>query len=310
MNREELNALSAQLGFDRLFAFPPMRTPRKAIHALNASVADDARELMPNVKTVLFLIKTYRPYEADDHEATLSAYYPASHAAYKAAYQFAEELRKRGFQAVSNAQIAIKPFLEAVGAGTAGKNTLIALPGAGSRFHVQAVLTDAETETDEIIPPQEAVSCLNCSACVNACPVRAISQEGRVDISRCLRARGEGEVVSEEMRPLYQNRILGCEICQDVCPRNAGQEKTAMPREIREALDLRKLLQGDMGLLSEWIGRNYARRTRIRMKAAMVAGNLRKAECLKELEELSQSGSEGEKEYAQWAVRQIKERDK
>ncbi len=280
------------------------------MNALNASVADDAREIMPDVKTVILLIKSYRPYVSDENDVTVSAYYPASHAAYLAAKTFADELKNRGFQAIPNAQIAIKPFLTAAGVGSAGRNSLVSIQGMGSRFHVQVVLTDAVTELDATAGISETDFCRNCFACVNACPVRAISEDGRVDITRCLRARGEGEVVPENLRPLYQNRLLGCEICQDVCPRTAGQQKSMMPPELRETLSLPKLLQGEMGALSEWIGRNYARKTRIRMKTAMIAGNLRKTECLEALKELAQNGSEGERIYAEWAIERIKERKK
>lgn len=310
MNLETLTELASENGFDRVYALEPVRAERAAVHRLNQNVADDPRTLLPGVRTTILLLKAYKPYSETPGEATVSAYYPASHAAYKGAARIAERLREEGFQAVSNAQIAIKPLLVKAGIGCAGRNTLIAVEGLGSRFHAQVILTDAEIERSRITPIADGNMCLYCRSCADACPTGAISLEGRLDADRCLRARGEGEVVPEALRGLYKNRLLGCEICQDVCPRNVHDAKTEMPNEIKESIDLGKLLRGELTNLSDTIGKNYARKTRIRMKAAMISGNLKRADLLEELTELARTGSEGEKEYAEWAIREIEEERK
>lgn len=305
MTLQTLERLAEENGFDRAYALAPVRAARPSVHRLNQNVADDPETLLPGVKTTILLLKAYAPYAETPGEATISAYYPASHAAYRGAAAIAARLRAEGFRAVSNAQIAIKPLLVKAGIGRAGRNTLVSVDGLGSRFHVQTILTDAEMEKSAILPIESADACLLCCACVSACPTGAISDDGRLDVDRCLRARGEGEVVPEPLRRLYENRLLGCEICQDVCPRNARGARAEMPREIRESLNLKALLRGEMTNLSETIGKNYARKTRIRMKAALIAGNLRRADVLMELAALKQTGSAGEREYAEWAMREI-----
>lgn len=310
MNLETLARMAAENGFDRVYALKPVYAERPAVHRLNQNVADDPETLLPGVKTTILLLKAYAPYRETPGEATISAYYPASHAAYKGAAAIAACLRAEGYQAVSNAQIAIKPFLVQAGIGCAGRNSLVSVEGLGSRFHAQVILTDAEMETAVVLPKADARLCAGCQKCVDSCPTGAISLEGRVDIDRCLRARGEGEVVPEALRGLYGNRLLGCEICQDVCPRNARGGETQMPPEIRESLNLKRLLRGELANLSEIIGKNYARKTRIRMKAAMIAGNLRRADVWNELKELCKTGSEGEREYAKWAIKEIEEEPK
>ena len=309
MNLQTLARLAAENGFDRAYALTPFPAARAAVHRLNQNVADDPETLLPGVKTTILLLKAYVPYAETPGEATLSAYYPASHAAYRGAAAIAARLREEGFRAVSNAQIAIKPLMVKAGIGRAGRNTLVSADGLGSRFHAQVILTDAETEKSPIPPIQSADACLFCRACVHSCPTGAISDAGRLDVNRCLRARGEGEVVPEPLRRLYENRLLGCEICQDVCPRNARGAQAEMPRELRESLNLKNLLRGELANLSETIGKNYARKTRIRMKAALIAGNLRRADVLAELTALKQAGSEGEREYAEWAIHEIEEEE-
>lgn len=308
MTREALEARARALGFDRVWTLRPVYAPRRRVHRLNANVADDPETLAPGTQTVILLLKGYAPYrEAAENGrgAMISAYYAASNKAYAAARVLAMELREEGWHTLSGAQIAIKPMMARYGLGREGYNTLIAVDGLGSRFHAQVILTDAPFPREPLpetgCPMDER--CRGCRACAQACPVGAISDAG-VDIEKCLRARSEGEFIPEVLRPLYENRLLGCEICQNVCPRNA-RETREMPAEVSESLALGRLLRGDLGALADEIGRNYARRTRIRVKAAMLAGNLRRADCMEELEALSRSGSEREGEMAAWAIRQM-----
>ncbi len=308
MTKEALEARARALGFDRVWALQPIYAPRGRVHRLNTNVADDPETLARGTQTVLLLLKGYTPYRAaaeNDHGAMISAYYAASNRAYAAARELARELREEGWHTLAGAQIAIKPMMARYGLGLEGYNTLIAVDGLGSRFHAQVILTDAPFAREPL--PELGCSvderCRGCRACAQACPVGAISDTG-VDIEKCLRARSEGELIPQELRPLYENRLLGCEICQNVCPRNA-RETQEMPADVSESLALARLLRGDLGALADEIGRNYARKTRIRVKAAMIAGNLRRMDCMEALKALAHSDSERESEMAAWAIRQI-----
>ncbi len=303
MNSEHLKQLALENGFSRAYVFYPERAERPEINRLNERVADDPKEIYENTGRVIVLLYPYKAYEANDDEPLISAYYVASNSAYHAAKRIEAEIKKEGYEAISNAHIAIKPYLLKMGVGETGRNSLVSAEGLGTRFHAQIILTDMPLAADE---PAQArfVSdlCKDCSACVKACPTGAIYPGGKIDIERCLRARDDGDIVPEDMRPLYKNRILGCDVCQDVCLRNRGQEKTEMDDTFKALISLENLLDGKVRDLTGILGRNYARKERIRLKAILASANLKRYDLRDKLKDIAQNGTEKEKIHACWAL--------
>ncbi len=306
MISERLKQLAAQNGFSKAYVFYPERAERPEINRLNERVSDEPKEIFENTKRVIVLLYPYEAYEAEDDQPLVSAYYVASNSAYHAGKRIEAAIKEEGYEAISNAHIAIKPYLLKMGVGETGRNSLVSVDGLGTRFHVQIVLTDMPLETDE---PERArfVSdlCANCAACVKACPTGAILKDGKIDIDRCLRARDDGEVVPEDMRALYKNRILGCDVCQDVCPRNRGQKKAQADDEFKALISLENLLDGKVRDLTDRIGRNYARKERIRLKAVLAAANLERFDLIDKLNDIAQNGTEKEKIHAGWALQKL-----
>ena len=110
----------------------------------------------------------------------------------------------------------------AVRAGLAfsGRNTMAIVPGEGSFVALGAIVTDAELEpAEELVPP----GCGSCTLCLDACPTDALIEPGVLDATRCLstttQARGP---VPDDHAVALEDRVYGCDICQDVCPWNAG----------------------------------------------------------------------------------------
>ena len=311
MTKERLIGIAAQNGFDKVYVLAPTRTERYQVNAYNEAIYDDPAEILPDVKSMIVLIKAYAPFDKaaeGGNGATISAYYPASHSAYLSARAIADALREEGYPAVSNAQIAVKPLLIKHRIGKKGANTLVAIPEFGSRFHVQVILTTLELEADRIGIAEGDLdsNCINCGACLAACPTGAIIK-GAFLPDLCLRSMDEGKLVPGPMRALFENRLFGCDICQDVCPRNNGRIVLPMPEGLERDLSLPQLLSGNLGELSLYIGRNYARKRRIRMKAALVAGNLKRRDCLDLLKDMAKDGTDEEKIHARWAIDRIEE---
>lgn len=104
------------------------------------------------------------------------------------------------------------------GLGWMGKHTNVINKEYGSWFFIATVITNYEFEYNEPI----ADFCGTCTACIDACPTKAIVDEYVVDANRCisyLTIENKGEI-SKEFSGKFDNWIFGCDICQDVCPWN------------------------------------------------------------------------------------------
>jgi epoxyqueuosine reductase len=111
---------------------------------------------------------------------------------------------------------------ERSGVGFIGKNTMLITRSYGSWVVLGTLVTEVELEPTPAVAP----GCGSCTLCIDACPTDALSEPGVLDATRCLSywTQTAGEMPDEVMDALG-DRVYGCDICQDVCPWNAGVEK-------------------------------------------------------------------------------------
>jgi epoxyqueuosine reductase len=122
------------------------------------------------------------------------------------------------FSCVDSGPVQERVFAEQAGLGWIGKNSCLINPKLGSWLFLSEIITNAELDADEPGVDQ----CGTCTRCLDACPTGAIVGPGELDATRCLsyltiESRG---AVDESMRASIGGRVLGCDICQDVCPWN------------------------------------------------------------------------------------------
>src|SRR5205809_3604156 len=108
------------------------------------------------------------------------------------------------------------------GVGFYGKNTMLITRRHGSWVVLGTLVTDAEIERSA---PLE-LDCGDCRLCIDACPTDALDEPGTLDATRCLSYWTQSpQPIPETMRRPLEDRVYGCDICQDVCPWNRGIEK-------------------------------------------------------------------------------------
>jgi len=141
------------------------------------------------------------------------------------------------------------------GVGWRGKHTLALHRDAGSMFFLGEICVDIA------LPVTAPVSahCGECSACVEACPTRAIVAPYRLDARRCisyLTIEHDGPI-PVELRPPIGNRIFGCDDCQLACPWNKyARSSTLRDFDAREPFADATLLA-----LWAWSEEEFLRRT-------------------------------------------------
>ena len=133
-------------------------------------------------------------------------------------------LVENGFQAVicdsSDSEKSVLPLkLAAIraGLGWQGKNSLLISKKFGSFLALGGIITSAELEGER---QAETDHCGTCDRCQQACPLPALDNPYVLNKSRCLSFLLQADYLPEEAIPAMENRVVDCEICQDVCPWN------------------------------------------------------------------------------------------
>ena len=179
---------------------------------------------------------------------------------------------------VDSAPVMDRYWAEKAGLGWRGKNTLLLNKRRGSFLFLGELLITAE-----LIPDEPGVDhCGTCTACVEACPTDAIVEPYLVDANRCIsywtiEHRDALEPAEEDAVGKW---IFGCDVCQDVCPWNAGaptgDEPRLEPRPGTWPATLDDLLTLTQAAFDRRFADTSVERTRRRglvRNAAIVAGN-------------------------------------
>jgi len=211
---------------------------------------------------------------------------------------------------VDTGPILEKPLAARAGLGWQGKNTLLIHPKLGTWLLLGVVATDLE------LPPDRAGRdrCGACTACLDACPTRAITGPYQLDARRCLAyllIEHHGPI-PEEFRIAVGNRLFGCDDCLDACPWNkwaqATREAALAPREYPDVRAMLAWSEEDFRRHTQGTPLARLKLPRLKRNAAVVLGNIGTADDLPALEKTACDDDPVVAEHAQWATKQIRTR--
>jgi epoxyqueuosine reductase len=182
------------------------------------------------VKSILMLATNYRSAEPADvgpGQARISRhawgadYHEVLRERLRTLGQFYRRLvptaRVRGV--VDTAPLLERRFGQLAGLGWIGKNTLLINQRLGSWFFLAALLTTEELANDE---PFAADHCGSCRECLDACPTGALVAPHRLDARKCISYQTIElrRTTPKEHRAAGDDRVFGCDVCQEACPWN------------------------------------------------------------------------------------------
>lgn len=188
------------------------------------------------------------------------------------------EYGAKSISLTDNNQMVEREIARKAGVGFYGKNCSIINPDFGSMIFLGELITDLDIEPDRHIE----TDCGDCDRCVRACPTGAIAGPYEINAKRCLSyitvMKG---FVSDELKDKLQNRIYGCDTCQEACPYNRVNRETNPALHMDTPFDMEDIsfilsmdnreFKDSFGMTSAgWRGK-----TVIQRNALIAAGNMR-----------------------------------
>jgi len=140
-------------------------------------------------------------------------------------YEEIGEVSGRAF--VDSAPVLDKAWAAKSGLGWVGKNSNLITKDTGSFYFIAELIIDLPLNYDN--PTTD--HCGTCTACIDACPTKAIVDPYVVDGSKCISyftIELKNELTSS-MKGSFDNWMFGCDICQDVCPWNRFSKAHSEP---------------------------------------------------------------------------------
>jgi epoxyqueuosine reductase len=195
--------------------------------------------LFENAKTIIVVLQNYYPAEnqKDVTAPVLSKY------AFGTDYHFVLKDKLKSLLAfiqneiepcngrpfVDSAPVLERAWAKRAGLGWVGKNSNLISVEHGSFFFIGEIFLDIDLPFDK--PKLVTDHCGKCTRCIDACPTKAIVADRVVDARLCISYQTielKGNL-DESLKGRFENRVFGCDICQDVCPWNLKSEKNSEP---------------------------------------------------------------------------------
>ncbi len=218
----------------------------------------DPTQLVPGCKTVVVVLLNYYPQVEQPSDSPKIARYAYSAVDYH--YVIRQKLHELenaitdayGADVVSgeyqhsfvdSAPVLERRWAQLAGLGWIGKHKQLIADQLGSYCFIGTLFLNIELEPASI----SRNKCGSCTKCIDACPTNALDN-GILDARKCISylTIENREEISEQFRDKLSGCVVGCDICQDVCPWN---RKWAKPHNHSELTPMEEVLSWKN---SEW----------------------------------------------------------
>jgi epoxyqueuosine reductase len=220
----------------------------------------DPKLVLPTAKSIIVLLENYlRESFPPPLEKHFGRYYLDNDQMTKDGLAirvkaFKSFLRTNGIDSKAPFNLPHRMAAVRAGLGTLGKNCLFF---AGRAARQSSWVTPLTLVIDREFEPDKPTIKMDCpewcrNACIAACPTRALRGDGSIDPRKCISylTYFSREITPRELRQPMGMYVYGCDICQEVCPRNRpwlSQELAINQRVVAKAknFDLVTLLHMD-----------------------------------------------------------------
>lgn len=266
--KEKIRDKASELGFDDCrftTAEPPRTYPQFLTWIKNGSHAGmkwiasersivrraDIRRILPGAKSVICLATSY--FQKDDKDnfsqlpryAWSDDYHDILEIPLKQLSEFICNLTNSYCPCVyytDSGAILERDFAARAGLGFIGKNNNLISPKLGGFIFLSLIITTFEFAPDA----PSTTACGGCTKCLKACPTKALTKY-YIDASKCLSyltIEHKGDI-PQKFRKFLNKKILGCDLCVEVCPWNRFSKVSKMPT-MRPSQKLTNLLKNNI----------------------------------------------------------------
>jgi len=290
--------------------------------------ASDPRNILPSAKSVVVLLYDYYKLSYPPSllgkigKAYLSRLYVSKKRMFGARLKLVRDfLEQKGMNVGIRPAMAERQAAVRAGLVSFGYNTFVYAPGRGSYVVPVAIAVDRElAPTQSTSSSQECSE--NCRKCIEACPTGALYEPYKMNPLNCIAfhtyATGNFPDVPEQIpysvRENMGTWIYGCDVCQDVCPRNQKKQKQELPpdgylmEKSKEITLLNLLHMDDRFYLEKVQPMLYGyiwNKSILQRNAAIALGNTGDEGYVEELARSLNDPEEMVRAYASWAIGRI-----
>ena len=164
-------------------------------------------------------------------------------------------LSREDFRIFCNSRFPEKQMAWHCGLGYFGRNSLLITPEYGSLGIIAGFFLPFELEGDSPLENAPYENCGSCRLCASSCPGKAVKDGGGIDRPLCYQHLSTASVVLSPEVTSRWNILYGCQICQDVCPKNRKKPEgnPAGRGLLGEEPDLKFILEASEDELREYL---------------------------------------------------------